>query len=185
MIQGLLLAAGRSRRFGTDKRWATVSGRPMALHSALQCRAALAQVLVVLRGEDAELAALLLQAGMAFTHCPESARGMGHSLAHGVRHTAQAAGWVIGLADMPLLRPASIAAVAQAVAAGRIVVPQHLGQRGHPVGFDRAFGPDLMALQGDSGARGVLKAHPHAVQALELDDPGVLLDVDLPEQLPR
>ena len=185
MIQGILLAAGRSQRFGADKRLAPVDGLPMVVQTALHWREALGdRLLVVLRAADDDLAGLLDAAGVATTHCPLAALGMGHSLAHGVACTARADGWVIGLADMPRLRAASIGAVADALAPGRIVVPMHGGVRGHPVGFDAAFGAELRALHGDAGARNVLRAHPQALHVLELDDPGVLFDVDRPEQLP-
>uniref|UniRef100_E6QRI0 MobA-like NTP transferase domain-containing protein n=1 Tax=mine drainage metagenome TaxID=410659 RepID=E6QRI0_9ZZZZ len=184
MIQGLILAAGQSRRFGTDKRLALIDGRPMVLHCALKWLDVMDDVLVVLRSEDIEVAQLLSNAGVACTHCSQSDQGMAHSLAHGVIETANAGSWAIGLADMPHLQASSIRTVAQASRQGQIIVPLYAGKRGHPVCFDRFFGPSLMALRGDRGARSLLHTHAEAILELELQDPGVLFDVDFPEQLP-
>ena len=190
MIQGLLLAAGRSRRFGADKRRASLDGEPLLLRSVrrwLQARdEVLDELLVVLRepsDEERELAALLRELGVASTFCAEAQLGMGHSLAWGVLQTPLADGWLVGLADMPALQPASIRAVAHALRPQGIVLPTHGGLRGHPVGFGRDFGGELLQLRGDSGARAVLQAHRDALHWLELDDPGLLLDVDQPQQL--
>ncbi|MBU6510872.1 MAG: nucleotidyltransferase family protein [Betaproteobacteria bacterium] len=190
MIQGIVLAAGRSRRFGTDKRRANLDGQPLLLRTVqrwLEARdEVLDQLLVVLREPDAqeqELAAQLRELGVPSTFCAESGLGMAHSLAWGVLQTPRADGWLIGLGDMPSLQPASIRAVAHALRPGGIVLPTHGGLRGHPVGFGRDFAQELLALRGDSGARSVLQAHRHALQWLELEDPGLLLDVDEPGHL--
>lgn len=93
--------------------------------------------------------------------------------------TANADGWVVALADMPWVRPATIDAVAAALAAGAdIVAPRYAGQRGHPVGFSRRHGIALAALRGDEGARAVVARHAATVQSIAIDDPGVLRDVD-------
>lgn len=190
MIQGLLLAAGRSRRFGEDKRRARVDGEPLLLRSVrrwLQARdEVLDDLLVVLRepsDAERELAAMLRELGVASTFCAEAQLGMGHSLAWGVLQTPHADGWLIGLADMPAVLPQSVRAVAHALCAHNIVIPTHGGLRGHPVGFGRDFAQELLAVRGDCGARSVLQAHRDALHWLELEDPGLLLDVDEPSQL--
>ena len=177
-MQGLLLAAGQSRRFGADKRFALFDGRPMALACALAMREALGDVLAVLRAQDDALAQDLARHGIAVTHCPDAALGMGHSLAHGVRETAHARGWVVGLADMPAVQPATIRAVAEAVMAGCIAVPVLAGRRGHPVGFDSSYFSALSVLRGDTGARSVVQAHAARVREVQTEDSGVLLDID-------
>jgi molybdenum cofactor cytidylyltransferase len=140
-------------------------------------------VLAVVRPADGALQRRLHRQlaaeGARLVVCPDADKGMGHSIACGVRARGDAAGWVIALADMPAVSPATIAAVRDALARGHATVaPVHRGQRGHPVGFGSACLAELLALAGDAGARSVLAAHPPLL--LDVDDPGCLLDVDTP-----
>jgi molybdenum cofactor cytidylyltransferase len=109
---------------------------------------------------------------------------MGESLAHAVRATRDAGGWVIALADMPFVRPETIRAVAWRLAAGApIVAPRYHGERGHPVGIAARYLAELEALAGDEGARAILKRDAALVEFVDCDDPGVLRDVDTPADL--
>lgn len=185
-MQGILLAAGRGSRFGTDKLTHPLDdGTPMALAAAWNLMAALpGDVLVVVNGENPELMALLAQAGLSVTVCPGAQAGMGASLAWGVTQSRAADGWLIALADMPWIRPTTIRAVARAVTApGSIAAPAFRGHRGHPVAFGRDFGQDLMELGGDEGARRLLQAFARDVSILPCADPGVLWDIDRPKQI--
>ncbi|MGE8618273.1 MAG: nucleotidyltransferase family protein, partial [Achromobacter spanius] len=96
------------------------------------------------------------------------------------RHPAESA-CLIALADMPWLRADTCLQVAAATRRHRIVAPTWQGRRGHPVAFARDLWPELASLSGDVGARSLLMRHP--VHELALDDPGVLADVDAPEDL--
>lgn len=102
--------------------------------------------------------------------------GMGDSIAAAVRATAQAAGWLILPADLPLVLPDTLRQVAAALAQQQAVVPVYQGRRGHPVGFAAACGPALMALQGEGGAVAVLRAHGGVEMAV--DDAGCVTDID-------
>lgn len=110
-------------------------------------------------------------------------QGMGSSIAVGVGATREATGWLVLPGDLPLIRPASLRAVAQALQAHSTVVPMVRGQAGHPVGFDAACRADLLGLVGDQGARSILLQHPP--HRLMLDDIGCTWDVDTPELLAR
>ena len=108
-------------------------------------------------------------------------QGMGTSIATGVAATRHAPGWLILPADLPLVRPESLRAVAQALAQHVTVAPTVQGQRGHPVGLQALCRDELLALRGDQGARVVLQRHaPHL---LALEDVGCVLDVDTPDLL--
>jgi molybdenum cofactor cytidylyltransferase len=102
--------------------------------------------------------------------------GMGYSIAAGVTARPHAQGWLVLPGDMPLVRPASLTAVAQGLAQSPVVYAQHLGRRGHPVGFAAELYSELVQLQGDEGARRLSARYPSV--GLELGDPGVLLVVD-------
>ena len=110
-----------------------------------------------------------------------SAQGMGASIATGVAATANAPGWLILPADLPLVQADSLRRVAEALAHHTVVAPWVQGQRGHPVGFGAMCREALLALSGDQGAKRVMQAH--APWRLELDDIGCILDVDTPEAL--
>ncbi len=66
-----------------------------------------------------------------------------------------------------------------------IAAPAYRGERGHPVGFARRFLDELSALHGDQGAKELIAEHPDWVTLYEVDDPGVLRDVDRPSDLTR
>jgi molybdenum cofactor cytidylyltransferase len=102
--------------------------------------------------------------------------GMGDSIAAGVAMRASAGGWLVLPGDMPLVRPASLRAVAGALDQQPIAYAQHRGRRGHPVGFAAEMFSELVMLKGDEGARRLLARYPTA--PVELDDPGVLIDID-------
>lgn len=176
----ILLAAGAGSRFGGGKLLHPLEdGVAIAAHAARHLIAAGLAVTAVVRPGDFPVYEILEQEGCMVTVCPDAARGMGVSLAHGVAMTKDAGGWIVALADMPRIKPDTIARVAQALAAGaEIAAPEYQGERGHPVGFGKRFRHDLQGLIGDSGARPVVQRNQALVQLIECDDPGVLLDID-------
>ncbi len=118
--------------------------------------------------------------------CKNAAEGMGVSLAEGVRAAADAHGWVVALADMPYLRPETVRVIARALSEGAVIAaPSYRGQRGHPVGFARRFLDELSSLRGDAGAREIIKGHPDWITLYDVDDPGVLRDIDERSDLER
>lgn len=187
---GILLAAGFSRRFGTnDKLLQTLpSGMPIALAAAQHLIAAMPLSIAVVRPDNQALADLLRQAGLQVVLCAEEAHVMADSLATAVRYSANFTeadhGFVIALGDMPYIQPATISAVAHAVMSGAaIAMPSFNGQRGHPVGFAARFRAELEQLTGDEGARAIVKQHAHALKLIACDDAGVLADIDTPADL--
>jgi molybdenum cofactor cytidylyltransferase len=102
--------------------------------------------------------------------------GMGYSIAAGVRSRGDASGWLVMPADMPLVRPATLRTVAAALGHHSAAFAQYQGQRGHPVAFSAELYSELAVLAGDQGARRILARYPAA--AVEVDDPGVLVDID-------
>ncbi|MDM0074436.1 NTP transferase domain-containing protein [Variovorax sp. J2P1-59] len=114
--------------------------------------------------------------------------GMGDSIAAAVRATANAGGWLILPADLPLVQPATLQAVARVLAGpAQAAQPHYRGGRGHPVGFAANCGPQLAALSGNQGAAPILRALRDAQQVVEVevDDVGIVTDIDTPEELAR
>ena len=181
----LLLAAGRSRRFGSDKRRARLAHSDrtvlqMALDavtgSGLPTR-------VCLRPDDSALAEALASQGIDALQCQRAHEGMGATLAEGVTRVTEWQGVIIALADMPRVLATTYRELARHSTQDAAIVPVYRGQRGNPVCFGASWYARLMQCAGQSGARHLLEAHPQGVSHLAVDDPGVLRDVDYPGDL--
>jgi molybdenum cofactor cytidylyltransferase len=109
--------------------------------------------------------------------------GMGYSIAAGVAARSDASGWLILPADMPMVQTRTLRRVADGLDDHAIAYAQYRGLRGHPVGFSAELYSELVLLTGDEGARRLVARYPAA--AVEVDDPGVLLDVDTEDDLAR
>jgi molybdenum cofactor cytidylyltransferase len=156
----------------------------MGVLAARNMSAALTRVIAVVHRGDERLRTALLAENIEVVVCENADEGMGASLACGVSHSKNADGWVIALGDMPFILPETISEVAEQVSRGAVIVaPKYSGTRGHPVGFIKQFGPDLMALHGDEGARDLLLRYSPLVMSIPTHDRGVLRDIDTAEDL--
>ncbi len=187
-IRGILLCGGRASRFGSDKLLAPLRGAALVTHSARNLVAGAGNALAVIPTGAAALRRALEEAGCDILESSDTVRGLGASLAAGVAHCPQAAGWIVALGDMPFIEPATVAAVRAALEAGASIAAPVLAPdmaRGHPVGFSRALQEELAALDGDEGARSVIERHRAEVTTLEVDDGGIVADVDRPADLEK
>jgi molybdenum cofactor cytidylyltransferase len=107
--------------------------------------------------------------------------GMGYSIANGVCARSASPGWLILPADMPLVQPETLVAVADALEHHPVAYAQHRGRRGHPVAFAAELYSELATLSGDEGARRLTARYP--AFGVEVEDAGVLVDVDTQEDL--
>lgn len=167
----IVLAAGRGERFAAS------GGGVHKLGALLAGRAVLDHVLDAVRASGLDHHLVL----------PDPSRpGMGDSIAAGVRATAAAAGWLILPADLPLIRPETLRAIALGPVAPA-TVPVYRGQRGHPVRFGSECADALTALQGERGAASIVRAYElaGALALVDTDDAGVVTDVDTLEDLRR
>ena len=186
----IVLAAGQGSRFrqvagaDRDKLLADCTGRDGAVRSVIeQVMLSLPATLakrVLVTTEDRPQVVRMAQA-YGFECVLIESTGMGDSIAAGVAACPQLAGWLIVLGDMPFILSSTVEQVLAGISGDGISVPVMNGDYGHPVGFGRAFGPGLMALSGDRGAKPLFASAKLVEVAVE--DAGVLWDVDVPESL--
>lgn len=177
----LILAAGSARRFGSDKRLFPIDGVAMLARTVGVYRTVFDDVAVVIRPDESRIADLVLAAGARVVEARDASRGQSRSLAAGVAAFDEARGLVVGLGDMPFVAPATLRAIVAEMSAyaEHIVRPRHAGKPGNPVGFPaRAFAA-LARIEGDTGAREVVAASDR-VRFVDVDDTGILTDVDRP-----
>ena len=176
----VVLAAGAGSRYhGPEHKLSAMLGGERVLARTL--RNALASqmpvVLVVSERIAHEVSGLVAASDLVIVDAlSQRTWGMGDSIAAGVAMRASADGWLVLPGDMPLVRPASLRSVADALDQQPIAYAQHRGRRGHPVGFSAEMFSELVMLKGDEGARRLLARYPTA--PVELDDAGVLIDID-------
>lgn len=201
MIGAIVLAAGRARRFGSDKRLHPVNGVPMLARTLGTYRAVFDVVTAVIRPGETEVAELVRGAGCRVVEAPDAHLGQSRSLAAGVAaltashnsadraetapSTSDPYGLIIGLADMPFVAEETLRRMAEAMIGhpDAIVRPRCGGRAGNPVGFPDRLVPELVRLRGDAGARQLISASKSVVY-VDVDDDGVLVDIDRPPAAP-
>jgi molybdenum cofactor cytidylyltransferase len=188
-VAAVVLAAGRSTRMGgPNKLLAEIAGRPLlriVVEEALASRAS--PVIVVVGHERAEVEKALAGLRVQLVHNPDFAQGLGTSLKAGIAAVpTEADGAIVCLGDMPQVDASLIDRLIAAFDPDRgalIVMPTVEGRRGNPVLWSRRFFPDLMAIEGDVGARHFIGRYSEAVVEVPLEDKAALVDVDTPEAL--
>jgi molybdenum cofactor cytidylyltransferase len=188
-VAALVLAAGASSRMGSPKQLLDWGGRPLVRAVAEVALAArLDPLLVVVGGAQIAVADALAGLPLQMIANPDYAHGQSTSLRAGIAALGQDADAVVVLlGDQPFV---TAAIVEQLVAEWRasealIVAPTYAGQRGNPVLFSRAVFSELLAVEGDQGARAVLAADRARVRLVAFDDPRPLADIDTPEDYER
>jgi molybdenum cofactor cytidylyltransferase len=186
---GLLLAAGRGSRFdpsgAKSKLLQTIDGLPVVCHAAATLLAACTKVVAVVRPQSSELKLWLREAGCHVVECADAHSGMGHSLAWGLAEAERLYNpevLVVMLGDMPYVKSSTIKTLVYAINDDvQAVAPEFMGRRGNPGVFGRTHFQALGQCQGDRGAAAVLR--PEEIHLVNVPDPGVLNDIDLPADL--
>jgi molybdenum cofactor cytidylyltransferase len=175
----IVLAAGKGSRFaGPNHKLAQSLGAHTVLGLTLEhvIESRLPMVVVTTAAMVNEASLHVASRDVIQVADAEAARGMAHSLAAGVAARADAPGWLVLPADMPLVKASTLRTVADALPGHAVVYAQHRGRRGHPVGFSAELFSDLLSLSGDEGARRLIARYP--ALGVDVADPGVLMDID-------
>jgi CTP:molybdopterin cytidylyltransferase MocA len=177
---GLILAAGESRRMGTPK--ALLRYRDESFLDTLigLFQARCAPVIVVLGAAAQDVRAATSRAA-AFVENERWESGQTSSMQRGLRAVpAEADGVLFTLVDHPAVRMETIDALLDASGRALMRVPRYLGRNGHPIWFSRELIAEFLALPESGAARDVVRAHAGDTEFVEVDDPGVLADIDDP-----
>ncbi len=184
-----MLAAGESRRMGYPKPLLRIDGETFVEHLVHAMLGVVGRLIVVVGAHaDRVRQAIPGDARITIAENPEWARGQLSSLKVGIRVLgAHCRAALVHLADHPTVRSETFRAIADVYVKGGspIVVARYNGRRGHPVVFARELFPELEATPDSEGARKVVNADSRRLVYVDVDDPGVVLDLDTPEDLTR
>ena len=191
----LVLAAGKSSRFGSDKLMATMAdNQPMIAHSLepllILAKQFQLELCVITRADNQPLINYLTTAGINYSLCPDAYLGMGHSIAYGIKSHQNWQGWMIALADMPNINLELLTSLLETIQCNPDAIIRPAFTRdgkikpAHPVYFPQQYGFQLSQLTGDKGAREIIKQQKLVTQ---LDGgiiaESILMDMDTPESL--
>jgi molybdenum cofactor cytidylyltransferase len=188
-LEGIILAAGESRRMGYPKPLLKIGRQTFIEHIAETMLTVVTRLVIVLGAHrDRVRAAIPRDARIAIVENPNYAHGQLSSLKVGLGALqADAAAALVHLGDHPMVRVETFRAVVDCYnQTGKpIAIARHDGHRGHPVIFDRATFAELQSAPEEEGARYVVNADPSRIAYIDLDDPGINLDLDTPSDLER
>ncbi|HUG42929.1 MAG TPA: nucleotidyltransferase family protein [Acidobacteriota bacterium] len=193
-VWGILLAAGRSARFGdAPKQLARFGGTPLVRLAALACLDSLLCETVLVTGYLApEIRRAVQDLPLKTTENPDYGEGKSSSIRAGLRALPESCdGALFVPCDQPFLTAAVIDGIIEAYDRAKasglqpVVIPCHRGRKGAPALFDRTYFPELSNLNGDEGGRQLMELHPARIIQVELESAKPLLDVDCPEELLR
>tara|TARA_R110001599_G_scaffold24967_2_gene89779 strand:- start:1368 stop:1970 length:603 start_codon:yes stop_codon:yes gene_type:complete len=192
MISPIILAAGQSQRFGSDKLLHSLQyhdvDKPMILHSLKPWLDVFDLINIVVRADNHALIKMLENSEFAsrltLIMAANAAMGMSASLVAGIEANKEADGWLIGLADMPFIQSSVIMNSLESLRTGAdITLPVFDNQRGHPVGFASRFRSPLLALSGDKGAKEIIASSPDKITFIDSPDSGIWRDIDTRKNL--
>lgn len=184
-VGAIILAAGRSTRMGEPKQLLPLGESTVLGQTLENIRGAGVDEIVLVLGSSAETIRQQFPtssfAGLKVVVNQAYGQGMASSLREGLSALhPQIDAALIVLADQPLIRPGTFGQIIDQyrVSDAQIVVPMYKGFRGNPVLLDRSVFPEIMALSGDIGCRAIFGTHSEGIVKVQVDDVGVLLDID-------
>jgi len=185
MVGAIILSAGKSERMGSPK--ALLRYRGMSFLSTILAAIASARIepVIVVAGHHYDLISQVFPI-LQIVFNPDYEKGMSTSVQAGIRALPDGLdGAAVFLVDHPLIDRQTIDALLARLAPGHIVVPVHNGRRGHPVIFASNLFGEILDLSPDQGLNTVVKRIPERVVEVFVENPGVLRDIDTPEQFAR
>lgn len=185
MISAIVLAAGKSERMGRPKALLPIQGRTF-LENILDAisRTSIEDTIVVLGHHRDQIERSVSLPSVVFN--PDYERGMITSFQAGIRKLSwETAGAFLFLVDHPLVESTTIESMIMNLAPNRIVLPTFDRRRGHPVLFSSEVLEEILALGPSEGANIVVHKNPGRIIEVPVNAPGILVDIDTPEQFER
>jgi len=182
---GLILAAGESRRMGRPK--ALLRYREETFLDTLAgLFAGVCSPVIVVLGAAADEIRVGARRPATFVHNQNYMRGQTSSMQCGLRAVPpQAAGVLFTLVDHPAVTAATLGRLLNGAGSARVRVPRYQGRKGHPIWFSRDLIAEFLSLPEDGAARDVVRAHAAETEFVDVDDAGVVADIDNPEEYSR
>ncbi len=185
MLSAIVLAAGGSERMGRPKATLTLGGSTfLETICGRLCEARMDEVIAVLGAHAAEVMSAVRLPHVKVVINREFSRGQLASLKCGLREVdGRSSGALVTLVDHPLISASTYRALREEWESSpeKIVVARFKGEGGHPVIFPRALFDELMEAPLEVGARALLRRDACRVRQIGLDDPGIVADIDTPE----
>ena len=188
-VSAVILAAGTSSRMGQAKQLLALGESTVLAQTLAHVQAVAFHEVILVLGASAEAIRSQLSAQeLQIVVNPAYQQGIASSLHAGlsaVDPNSDAA--LIVLADQPFIRPRTLIQIVEEYrrSQAQIVVPTHQGQRGNPVLLDRSVFAEIMALEGDVGSRAIFAQHMNGIVNVEVEDKGILIDLDDPGDYER
>jgi molybdenum cofactor cytidylyltransferase len=191
-VGAIILAGGSSTRMGKAKQLLPLGHSTVLTQTIANVRGAEVNEIVLVLGASAEIIhrqlPLPLLKGLKVVVNNSYVEGMSSSLRAGIsaldQHSEAA---LIILGDQPFIRSQTMDQVIRAYRRdqAQIVIPSFQGSRGNPVLLDRSVFSEVMALEGDTGCRAIFGNHLEGIAKVEVEDEGILLDIDDPDDYNR
>lgn len=182
----ILLAAGFSRRFGSPKLQHPLPSGLTIVHASIDnLKASGCDFVVIIREGDQSLYNHLKPLNVGIIAVKNAEQGLSSVIAEAFQAiSSTAVDWVgVCLADMPYIQPKTLSELTTYATPSTIIRPSYRGKQGHPVLFGRDFFDELATLTGDDGAKSIIKRFPDALHVIDVDDPMVLYDIDILEDV--
>jgi len=179
-VNGILLAAGASKRFGGDKLTVTLeSGKTIGVQSYETLVRIIPKTTVVIRSKDHKTERMFLNVGAKVTYCAKASEGLSQSLIAGIKASVNCDAWIVALADMPFVSYKTIVLIRNKLLNGSpLSIPVYNGKLGNPVGISKVFKPQILKLTGDKGARNLIQERATERDMILTDDGGIMTDID-------
>lgn len=188
-VTAIVLAAGLSSRMGQSKPLLPLHGKPLLVYAVDALRMSdVAEIVVVLGAGSEKVRSEVPLEGTRVVVNADFARGMSSSIRAGLRAASPGTeAFLLVLGDQPLVATSTFNTLIarQEATSARVLVPTYSGVRGNPVLLHRSLSSEVESITGDVGCRGVIAGHADEVVEVPVDDPGILVDVDTPEEFLR